>query len=80
MNGATPLGFTVQGMPETDPVTSSAQPLPRTSAALVHDPEMGVKLTATMPPSSLATIKAAVVWLWSKVLPLVAAYLLGRTT
>lgn len=66
--------------PDVDPSTPPNPPTTRTSVALVHDPQQGVRLVATMPPSSLATLRAAVVWLWAKALPLVAAYLLGRAT
>lgn len=46
----------------------------RTSVAFEHD-EQGVRLTATVPPSSLAAFKATALRVWRWVLPLITGYL-----
>lgn len=51
-----------------------------TSIALVHDPDQGVKLTARVPPASLVKLKAAVMWLWTRLWPAVVGFLAGKAT
>jgi len=77
-----PPGMTKNMPPGSSPLVIQPEraTVARTSVALVHDPEQGVQLTATVPPASLAKLKAAVLWVWAKVLPLIAAYLLGKST
>jgi len=62
-------------MTQNTSANPASEPNTRTSVALVHDPQQGVRLVATVPPSSLATLRAAARWVWSKALPLITAYL-----